>query len=109
MKIYRHENKILAFHHKDADWKKGLDFLTSDDLFIQAGTWWYNQGKILDSHIHNTFERITNITQEVVYVKRGSMKAFLFNERKEFVCDFILKKGVEIVLKVGKRKFLRIK
>jgi len=28
--------------------KEGLDFFTSDDAFIQVGTWNYQEGKILD-------------------------------------------------------------
>ena len=29
--------------------KEGLDFFTSDDAFIQVGTWNYQEGKILDA------------------------------------------------------------
>ena len=52
--------------------KEGLDFFTSDDAFIQVGTWNYPEGKILDAHYHNTFERKSYITQEVVLVLEGS-------------------------------------
>ena len=30
--------------------KEGLDFITSDNSFIQVGTWDYQEGKILDAH-----------------------------------------------------------
>ena len=53
--------------------KEGLDFFTSDDAFIQVGTWNYQEGKILDAHYHNTFERKSYITQEVVLVLEGSI------------------------------------
>ena len=59
MKIYKHNKQILSIVYKDEDWVKGLNFITPEDMYIQVGSWWYQKGKTLDSHVHNDFERET--------------------------------------------------
>tara|TARA_X000000368_G_C22872832_1_gene641707 strand:+ start:57 stop:482 length:426 start_codon:yes stop_codon:yes gene_type:complete len=64
---------------------EGLDFLTNDESFIQVGTWKYEKGKILDAHYHNTFERKSFITQEVVLVLEGSIICNLYTKGGNFI------------------------
>ena len=78
-----------------------MNFITPDDLFIQAGSWWYDKGKILDSHTHQEFERTASRTQETVYVKRGKMKVKLFDEQHNFLEDYILNQGDLAVFAYG--------
>jgi hypothetical protein len=101
MKIYKHNNKILSIVYRDNDWKKGLNFITPDELFIQVGSWWYPKGKKLASHVHQDFDRNATRTQEMTYVKRGSMKVLLFDEEKKFLEDFVLFKGDLAVFAYG--------
>ena len=93
MKTYRHDEKILSIVYYNEDWVEGLNFITPDELFIQVGSWWYNEGKKLDSHIHNEFSREATRTQEMVYVKRGSMRVLLYTEDREYYDEYILKTG----------------
>ena len=64
-----------------------------NNLFVQVGSWWYQAGKKLASHIHNDFERSAMRTQEMTYVKKGSMKCLLYDEQRNPIGDFILKEG----------------
>ena len=64
---------------------EGLDFLTNDESFIQVGTWKYEKGKILDAHYHNTFERKSFITQEVVLVLEGNIICNLYTKDGNFI------------------------
>mgnify|MGYP002639835837 CR=1 FL=1 len=88
-----HDNKVISIIYRDADWVEGLNFITPDDLFIQVGSWWYNKGRKLASHVHNTFNRTASRTQEMTYVKRGAMRVLLYDENKEYLQDFILRTG----------------
>ena len=63
-----HNNELYSSIFDLNNISEGLDFLTNDDSFVQVGTWKYEKGKILDAHYHNTFERKSYITQEVVLV-----------------------------------------
>lgn len=101
MEIINKNEKIIALIYRDSDWKEGLNFLTPNDLFIQVGTWWYQKGKKLASHIHNDFERSAMRTQEMTYVKKGSMKVLLYDEEKVFFQDFILYEGDLAVFAYG--------
>ncbi len=71
MEVIERDGQIISIIHRDEDWKKGLDFLTPNDLFVQVGTWWYDKGKKLASHIHKDFDRPGGRTMESVYVRRG--------------------------------------
>ena len=54
--------------------ESGLQFYTEDKSFLQVGSWKYEKGKILSPHAHRISERKSNLTQEFVYVKKGSIE-----------------------------------
>ena len=85
--------KIISIIYRDSDWVKGLNFITPDEMFVQVGSWWYDKGRKLDSHIHKEFDRNAKRTQETIYVKQGSVKVLLFTEKEEFLQDYILYQG----------------
>ena len=93
MKIYKHNGKIISIVYREKDWVEGLNFITPSELFIQVGSWWYQKGKKLASHTHNEFERVANRTQELTYVKKGSMRVLLYDDDHNFLEDFNLKEG----------------
>ena len=57
MQKIEHDGYLVAIIYRDEDWVEGLNFLTPNNLFVQVGSWWYQAGKKLASHIHNDFER----------------------------------------------------
>ncbi len=93
--------KIICIIYRDSDWKKGLNFITPDAMFIQAGSWWYDEGKELQRHVHNDFDRTATRTQESVYVRRGSMRVDLYTEEFEKFKDFVLYEGDLAVFAYG--------
>ena len=102
MKEIRHDNNIVAIVHSSADWKEGLDFLTPSGTFIQAGTWWYQEGKNLKAHRHIINERTAERTQETVIVLNGSMRIDFFDDTNSIFHQEIVKKGdICIILNVG--------
>ena len=101
MKVYKNKDLIISIVYRDGDWVKGLNFLTPDDMFIQVGSWWYNKGKVLDSHVHNEFERSAFRTQEMTYVKKGSMLVKLFDEKHNYLEEYTLNSGDLAVFAYG--------
>ena len=101
METITHNGQIISIIYRDKDWVKGLNFITPDELFVQVGSWWYDKGKKLDSHVHNEFERTAMRTQESVYVKKGSMRVLVYNEEMEYLEDFILNQGDLAVFAYG--------
>ena len=105
MEIIKNNDKIISIIYRDEDWVEGLNFITPNELFIQAGSWWYEKGKILQRHIHNDYSREATRTQESVYVKKGSMRCSIYTEEKELIQDFILYEGDLAIFAFGGHGF----
>jgi len=75
MKEVKANGITLAKHIPSEDWQEGLRFYSKDQDFIQVGMWGYDDGKELLAHIHNTVERKVLKTQEVLYIRKGSIWA----------------------------------
>lgn len=102
MREIKLEGERIAIFHKARDWQEGLDFLTPDETFIQAGTWWYQKGKDLRSHEHIINERIVERTQETIVILSGKVRVDLYGENKEIFHQEELSAGdVGIILKSG--------
>ena len=101
MKKIEYNGKIIAIVYRESDWVEGLNFITPDNLFIQVGSWWYQKGKILASHVHNEFSRETTRTHEMTYVKSGAMRVLLYDEEKNYLNDFIIREGDLAVFAYG--------
>ena len=93
METITHNGQVISIIYRDSDWVRGLNFITPDELFVQVGSWWYDKGRKLDSHIHKEFDRTATRTQETIYVKQGSVKVLLFTEDEEFFQDYVLHQG----------------
>lgn len=101
MQVIKNNEEIYAIIYRKDDWKKGLNFITPDELWIQVGSWWYDKGRVLDSHIHKNYSREALKTQEMTYVVSGSMKVTLFNDDLEYFNEFILHEGDLCVVAFG--------
>lgn len=98
VKVIQKDNKILAKLIHEEDWNEGLGFYSNDDEYIQLGTWQYNSGKELLTHIHNEVERKVLRTEEVLYIKKGKLLAKIYDLDENFVDEFEAKEGEIVVL-----------
>ncbi|MCV3387079.1 hypothetical protein L8U00_01065 [Campylobacter sp. IFREMER_LSEM_CL2256] len=92
---------ILAKHIRASEWEQGLKFYSNDDEFIQVGTWNYDANKELLAHAHNEVERKVYWTQEVLYIKQGSISAKIYDIYDSFVEELIAKEGDVLILLRG--------
>lgn len=100
-KINDKNGNLLCIVYRDEDWVEGLNFITENNLFVQVGSWWYQKDKNLAKHKHNIVPRESNITQEMVYVKSGSMQATIFDQDMNFVQEIVLKQGDLAIMAYG--------
>ena len=102
MKAIKHNGETIAILHASNDWKEGLDFLTPNETFIQAGTWWYQAGKDLKAHRHILNERTAERTQETVIVLSVIIRIYFYNKSNSVFHQEVLKTGdICIILTVG--------
>lgn len=94
-------NKLIAKIIRENEWNDGLAFFSDDKDFIQVGTWVYQEGKDLLPHVHNTFERASNVTQEVIYVRKGAILARFFGEQGKPLQEIVCKEGDTVIALAG--------
>lgn len=93
--------KISCIIYRNDDWVEGLNFITPNEMFIQVGSWWYDEGKLLQKHVHNDFDRTASRTQESVYIRKGRMRVRLYTEELEEFKDFVMEEGDLAVFAYG--------
>jgi len=69
---------------------EGLHFFSGENEGIQVGLWVYGQGKILAPHIHNSLEKKSERTSEVILVLEGRIHADLYNDESELIREIVL-------------------
>jgi len=93
---------LLARHIPSAEaWSGGLQFFSGEEDFIQVGTWGYGAGKELLPHIHNAVPRTVQWTQEVLYVRKGSLRAFVYDRSEALVAEIEVGAGDVLILLNG--------
>ncbi|MFG6360655.1 hypothetical protein JBF11_02235 [Taurinivorans muris] len=101
MKEIKLNDIVFAKHITAEDWEAGLKFYSADDDFIQVGSWNYDKGKELLAHTHNTVERIVQRTQEVLYIRKGRIKADIYDFEDKKIAEFEAAEGDVVVLLWG--------
>jgi uncharacterized protein YjlB len=93
---------VLARHIPAATaWHDGLNFFSQDKDFIQVGIWGYSAGKELKPHIHNEVKREVLWTQEVLFVRKGKLRANIFDTLGKKVAELEVNSGDIIILLRG--------
>lgn len=92
---------VLARVIPAGSWNQGLGFYSDDKDFIQVGTWKYDSGKELLAHIHNEVERSITHTQEVIYIRKGKIRAKIFNPDRTFNQEIIAGEGDTLIMLHG--------
>lgn len=96
------DGKILARHiPASAAWGRGLQFFSPDEDYVQVGTWGYSTGKSLLPHSHNEVSRSVLWTQEVLYIRKGRLRADIFDQKDHKVAELIAESGDILILLHG--------
>ena len=93
-----HENIHFATIMRPQLADEGLTFLTDDENFIQVGLWKYQKGKVLQTHYHHTFDRISTKTNETVYVVKGKITCNLYFEDGRKASSHVIEEGEMIAM-----------
>lgn len=93
---------ILARHIPAADaWGSGLNFFSQDSEYVQVGSWGYSAGKELLAHSHNDVKREVLWTQEVLYIRKGRIRADIYDTSNLKVAELIGEQGDLLILLIG--------
>ena len=93
---------ILARYIPAIDaWGEGLKFFSQDSEYVQVGTWGYSSGKELLAHSHNEVKREVSWTQEVLYIRKGRIRADIYNASNKKIAELIGEEGDLLILLNG--------
>ena len=76
-----------------------------DTFSQQLGYMKHPTGKVIVPHLHNQVRREVFYTQEVLFIKKGKLRADFYNEDQEYLESRILKAGDVILLIKGGHGF----
>lgn len=97
----REGNLLIAKIIRSSKWPEGLEFYSSHSEFLQVATWNYNAGKHLKAHGHKIYKRISNRTNELIFIKSGRVKAYFYNEKDRLITQSTLNQGDIAVIYAG--------
>ncbi len=104
-KFYDENDELLALVIGSRYEKDGVEFFTPGNFSQQLGYMYHQKGKVIPPHIHNRVNREIQLTQEVLFVRKGRVKVDFYNTKQTFVASTVLETGDVILLASGGHGF----
>ncbi|MFA6635520.1 MAG: WbuC family cupin fold metalloprotein [Candidatus Omnitrophota bacterium] len=92
------KGNIIAIVIREKDRFEGIKFFTPSNFSQQVGLLTHKKGSIVKPHVHKLIERKVEITQEVLFVKKGKIALYLYDESNKHMATRYLKKGDTVIL-----------
>jgi len=99
------ENLLLALILRADFTANGIEFFTPDFFSQQLGYMNRPKGFVVTPHIHNFVNREVQMTQEVLFIKSGSVQMDIYDLERKLVKSRILNKGDIVLLASGGHGF----
>ena len=97
--------KLLAIILRTDFKKEGIDFFTPPDFSQQLGYMNRPKGYKIQPHIHQKIERTIQLTQEVLFMKKGLVRVDFYKSDKTYLISKLLNQGDVILLSSGGHGF----
>ena len=104
-RIYDKENNCIAIIIRKDHSVSETIFYSETNYSQQLGIIKYPRGGIIKAHFHNEVKRSVLYTQEVLFVRKGTLKVSLYDKNLNFLVNCILKAGDIIFLVTGGHGF----
>ncbi|MCI8561271.1 MAG: hypothetical protein HFH03_09170 [Dorea sp.] len=99
------KDKLIAMIIRN-DYKcDGVDFVTPDEYSQQVAYMHHPAGKKIDAHVHNLVHRNVVMTQEVLFIKKGTLRVDFYDEYEDYLESRDLHSGDIILLVSGGHGF----
>lgn len=105
IKTITYHNQLLALIVSHRFNQPGIHFFTPDELSQQLAYMHHPRGKVIQPHIHNPVTREVQYTQEVLFIRKGKLRADFYNAQQQYLESHILEAGDVILLVTGGHGF----
>lgn len=99
------QDDIIAIIIRSRYENNGITFFTQENFSQQLAYMKRPTGYQIDPHIHRKVDRNVQLTQEVLFVKKGKVKVDFYTNKKEYLESEILRTGDVILLASGGHGF----
>jgi hypothetical protein len=100
-----HDGMDLALILRHTSQREGIEFFTSQDATFQLGYMNRPTGHVIEPHLHKPVKREIVYTQEVLFVRKGRLRADFYDESERYVQSAILETGDVVLLVRGGHGF----
>jgi hypothetical protein len=100
-----HDKNLLAIIVRSNFGADGVHFFTPNEFSQQLAFMRHPQGKLIEPHAHNAVPRNIVLTQEVLVIKRGSLRVDFYDNDKTYLESRVLDAGDIILLAAGGHGF----
>lgn len=99
------EGLIALIVYGREPYPEGLSFVTQPEAPLQLAVMRHPAGKVVEPHSHPPQQRKVYSTQEVLFVRRGKLRADFYSIQRERVCSRTLEAGDAVLLIHGGHGF----
>ena len=99
------DSQVYAIIIRTAYVEEGIKFFTTDDSSQQLGYMNRKKGYQIQPHVHNEVLREVTLTQEVLFIKSGTVRVDFYSQQMEYKMSKVLEKGDVILLANGGHGF----
>jgi len=101
----QHCGKLLAIIICHTYHEPGIHFLTPNDFSQQLAFMHHPVGKQIPPHVHNPVPREVQLTQEVLFIKRGKLRVDFYDDDRNYLESRVIEAGDTILLASGGHGF----
>jgi len=105
IKQITYHNQLLALIVSQKFNEPGIHFFTPNELSQQLAYMRHPVGKVIQPHVHNPVLREVQYTQEVLFIRKGKLRADFYNDQQQYLESHILEPGDVILLVTGGHGF----
>ena len=98
-------DNLIAIIIRSGYQEPGIHFFTPENFSQQLAHMKRPAGYEISPHVHKKVNRNVQLTQEVLFIKKGKVKVDFFSNEKEYIESAILKTGDIILLASGGHGF----
>lgn len=100
-----HEGKTLGLVLRSDFEQEGIHFFTPGDFSQQLAYMKRPAGYVIDPHVHNIVPRNVDLTQEVLFIKKGKVRVDFYGQDQTYLESRVLNAGDVILLAHGGHGF----
>lgn len=100
-----HRERLLAAVVTRAEAVAGVEFITSQEQFMQFAIMNRPGGEEIRAHAHLSRQRSVTNTQEVLIILNGSLRVDFYDEQSNYLVSDVLGKGDAVALFAGGHGF----